>query len=75
MSEALIFGAGSVLFVLTTAATFLFLMLRFNEVYESTNFEPDTRPSAALSTEPPAGSLGPDRLVATEPSTSQERAV
>lgn len=35
MSEGVIFAIGAVMFTLTTSATFLFLMLRFNEVYES----------------------------------------
>jgi hypothetical protein len=72
MSEALIFGAGSVLFVLTTAATFLFLMLRFNEVYENADSELATLESAAVPTDemPPGGSLAPEPPVATQPSPS-----
>lgn len=60
MSEALIFAAGSVLFVLTTAATFLFLMLRFNEVYEDADAELETLESAALPATPTPPSLTED---------------
>jgi len=37
VSEAAIFAIGAVMFTLTTSATFLFLMLRFNEVYETSD--------------------------------------
>jgi len=42
MSEAAIFALGGVMFTITTSATFLFLMLRFNEVYESEGEELET---------------------------------
>ena len=42
MSEAVIFAVGAVMFTITTSATFLFLMLRFNEAYESEGEEAET---------------------------------
>ena len=42
MSEGVIFAIGAVMFTITTSATFLFLMLRFNEVYEKPDSELET---------------------------------
>ena len=50
MSEGIIFAVGAVMFVLTTSATFLFLMLRFNEVYEDKDVELTTLEAAAEGT-------------------------
>ncbi len=50
MSEVYIFMVGAVLFVLTTSATFLFGMLRFNEVYEDPQAELETLESVSTST-------------------------
>lgn len=50
MSDVVIFTLGAVMFVLTTSATFLFLMLRFNEVYEDTDAELTTLEDVAPGT-------------------------
>ncbi len=47
MSDPYIFIIGAVLFVFTTSATFLFGMLRFNEVYEDPDAELDKLESVA----------------------------
>ena len=57
MSEAAIFAVGAVMFTLTTSATFLFLMLRFNEVYETSDEGLQTLEGVGQATEAPeAGS-------------------
>ena len=47
MSDGVLFAIGGVMFVITTSATFLFLMLRFNEVYEAPDGELTTLEAVA----------------------------
>lgn len=48
MSDTLLFGVGSVVFILLTWATLMFLYLRFNDVYRSDQAEADTAPDIVV---------------------------